>query len=154
MSSSKDRRTGLYRLFDKKGRLLYVGIGYDPKVRWARHAALTRWWKDVSEKQVEWFPTRPEAERAERDAIRDETPIYNKKDSAVPYQGSTIKRGLKLPRRIPVADDVWAIYEIVCAESGVTPEEDMTRFIKQRLRRDRAEKRRFAAALRQRAGTV
>lgn len=146
-----DRPTGLYRLFDKKGRLLYVGIGYDPKLRWARHAALTKWWKSVAAKRVEWFPTRRQAERAEIVAIQDEGPIYNKKDSLVPYQGSTIKRGIKLPHKIPIADDIWAIYEELCAEEGVTAEESITRHIEQSLRRDRAEKRRYAAELRRRA---
>lgn len=145
--SDTDQQTGLYRLFDKGGRLLYVGIGYDPAVRWARHAAVTKWWKDVAEKYVDWYDTRAEAERAEITAIRYERPVYNKRDSPTPYEGPTGKRGLALPRKVQIVDDVWATYLVLCAEEGVTVDEDMNRHVKRRLRAHRAEERRYAAEL-------
>jgi hypothetical protein len=141
------RRTAVYRFFDKAERLLYVGIAFDPGERWKRHAAVARWWKDAVDNTIDWYDTRAEAERAELTAIRYEKPIYNKRDSVTPYQGSTTKRGMKLPRKLQVDDDVWADYEKLCAEKGVTPEEDITAHIKRRIKAHRAEERRYAADL-------
>ncbi|MGW2010939.1 GIY-YIG nuclease family protein [Streptomyces nigrescens] len=143
----------MYRLCDKQGRLLYVGIAYDPDARWAQHAAVTRWWRDVADKYVEWYETRAEAERAEIVAIRYERPIYNKRDSPKPYKGSTAKRGLALPRRISIKDEIWETYQVVCAEEGLTVDEDITRHIKRQLRAHRAEERRHKTELRRLTST-
>jgi hypothetical protein len=71
------RQTALYRLFDGTGRLLYVGIGFDPKLRWRKHAKEQAWWPLVADRQVTWYPTRDEAERAEEQAIAVEGPLFN-----------------------------------------------------------------------------
>lgn len=71
------RRTALYRLFDGEGRLLYVGITFNPRDRWNGHSGTKSWWKDVMRREVEWYETRSEAEGAEYAAIRSELPLYN-----------------------------------------------------------------------------
>jgi excinuclease UvrABC nuclease subunit len=73
------QRTALYRFFDAKGNLLYVGIAKDPKRRWRQHAidSSDTWWPDVHRKEVEWHESRAEAEEAEKRAIRTEGPSYN-----------------------------------------------------------------------------
>lgn len=70
-------RTALYRFFDQKDQLLYVGITRDPPGRWAQHAADKAWWPSVSVREVEWWPTRPAAEAAEKAAITAERPLHN-----------------------------------------------------------------------------
>lgn len=71
------RRTALYRLYDSIGRLLYVGITFNPSDRWRGHSGTKSWWKDVTRREIEWHPTRSAAERAEVAAIKGEGPLYN-----------------------------------------------------------------------------
>ena len=71
-------RTGLYRLYDATGRLLYVGITHDPKARWRLHAVDKPWWHEVARKEVTWFDTRTEAGIAELRAIETEGPLYDR----------------------------------------------------------------------------
>jgi predicted GIY-YIG superfamily endonuclease len=74
-----DRATALYRLFNEPGRLLYVGVAYDPEVRLAQHRRRKPWWPEVDEDRttLAWHPTREAAEAAELIAIRAEEPVYN-----------------------------------------------------------------------------
>lgn len=71
------KRAALYRFFNATGELLYIGISNDPKVRWSAHAGDKRWWPEVAEKAVDWFPSREVAEQAEIAAIAKESPRYN-----------------------------------------------------------------------------
>ncbi|GAA2219177.1 hypothetical protein GCM10010400_76300 [Streptomyces aculeolatus] len=73
-------RTALYRLYDAKNRLLYVGITTDPKQRWKQHAYFNgdTWWPSVASQTVEWFSDRNAAERAETRAIEGERPLNNR----------------------------------------------------------------------------
>lgn len=77
VSIDYSRRTALYRLFDSEGRLLYVGITFNPRNRWAGHSATKSWWKQVVRREVEWHETRRAAESAEATAILAERPLYN-----------------------------------------------------------------------------
>lgn len=70
-------RTAVYRLFGTEGVLLYVGIARRIGLRWDQHATSQPWWPDVLQMTVEWYPSRTEAETAEREAIRTEEPKYN-----------------------------------------------------------------------------
>lgn len=70
-------RTGLYRLYDVAGVLLYVGISGDPAFRQTQHAADKPWWHEVAETTVEWFNNREVALGREGAAIRRERPKYN-----------------------------------------------------------------------------
>ncbi|MFE2850607.1 GIY-YIG nuclease family protein [Streptomyces lavendulae] len=73
-------KTGLYRLYDRQGRLLYIGISTDPAKRFNTH----RWdrgkpWRDrIASYTAEWLDTREEAEAAEVQAIRAELPLHNR----------------------------------------------------------------------------
>lgn len=72
-------RTLLYRFYDAKGQLLYVGITNHPHVRWAQHAhnVDSEWWQEVRVVHSEWHATRAEAEEAEKTAIYREKPLHN-----------------------------------------------------------------------------
>lgn len=71
------QRTALYRLFDRDGRLLYVGITGKPSGRWRQHSADKPWWDQVADRKLEWFDARPIAADAEVEAISSESPLYN-----------------------------------------------------------------------------
>lgn len=70
-------RTALYRLHDREGTLLYIGITSNPEVRWEQHESDKPWWPLVADRAVEWLPNRDCALEAEARAIRAEHPLYN-----------------------------------------------------------------------------
>lgn len=70
-------RTGLYRVYDAKTRLLYVGISDNPLYRTQTHSVRSPWWFMADAWSVQDFATREEAEKAEFAAARDEGPLYN-----------------------------------------------------------------------------
>lgn len=98
------RRTALYRLFDADGRLLYVGITFDLRNRWADHSQGKSWWEAVVRREVEWHETRYSAEAAEGAAILAERPAYN------------IAGAVEAPT--PVAPKVRRIRPVVRAAAG------------------------------------
>jgi predicted GIY-YIG superfamily endonuclease len=67
----------LYRAFDAKGQLLYVGITMNPGSRFAQHSEKKPWWVDVADIRVEQFASRDEVLTAEREAIKSELPLHN-----------------------------------------------------------------------------
>jgi predicted GIY-YIG superfamily endonuclease len=71
------RRHVLYRFFDQSDVLLYVGITVDPTARFKKHRGDKPWWDQIDHIGLEKFPTRREAEDAERKAIKGEHPLYN-----------------------------------------------------------------------------
>lgn len=71
-------QTALYRHFDADGRLLYVGISLSAVQRLAQHAT-SDWSAEIRRVEVETFPDRVSAATAERESIRREQPIYNKR---------------------------------------------------------------------------
>lgn len=76
-------RTALYRHFDAGGTLLYIGITVDLEQRVRGHEQTSDWLALSARCEVEWFDTRREAEGAEREAIRTEQPLFNRRDSVV-----------------------------------------------------------------------
>ncbi|MFF9309952.1 GIY-YIG nuclease family protein [Streptomyces sp. NPDC014748] len=70
-------RTALYRLFDKAGALLYIGISVSPEQRWVQHSDDKPWWSEVARIEFDWHATRAEALRREAEAIRAEKPRHN-----------------------------------------------------------------------------
>jgi predicted GIY-YIG superfamily endonuclease len=70
-------RTAAYRLYDRDDKVIYVGISNNPHARWSGHAADKPWWGDVVMREVEWFETREDAERIERQLIGSLTPRWN-----------------------------------------------------------------------------
>jgi predicted GIY-YIG superfamily endonuclease len=67
----------LYRLFDSKHQLLYVGISASAIARLSQHMSDKPWASEIAHVSVEHFETRGEAAEAEVEAIRIERPRYN-----------------------------------------------------------------------------
>jgi hypothetical protein len=80
-SESPHSHTSLYRVWDSRGRLLYVGITGRGMSRLFEHAAGKTWWVDVSKVTVVHFASRVAAEEAELQAIRIERPRHNRRDT-------------------------------------------------------------------------
>lgn len=74
---AKEEHT-LYRLFDEDDRLLYVGITVMPGTRFNQHRREKWWFEDVTRWELETHPDQRSARNAERFAIADEGPLYNK----------------------------------------------------------------------------
>jgi hypothetical protein len=68
----------LYRFFDAKGVLLYVGITYDLLGRFSTHSVERWWWGHWATLTATRYDSRAELEAAEREAIKSEGPRYNK----------------------------------------------------------------------------
>jgi excinuclease UvrABC nuclease subunit len=75
--NAANNKTALYRYYDKDGVLLYVGISLSAAHRFSEHLRASGWASSSESMNVEWFPTRRDAEKAERDAILTEKPQYN-----------------------------------------------------------------------------
>lgn len=66
----------VYRMFDDRGRLLYVGVTGNPSRRIKEHSE-KRWFPLVTSIRLEWFQTRAAAVLAESRAIQAERPRLN-----------------------------------------------------------------------------
>lgn len=102
---AEPQRTALYRMFDKDDHLLYVGISFDPRMRSRQHAKQSKWWHLVTLREIEWFPSREEAATAERAAIRDETPRFNKKSGDTPDAHTERRRKASVSVRAKIAGE-------------------------------------------------
>lgn len=73
------RPTELYRVYDRKGALLYVGITWNFPERRRDHRKEKPWWSLVDESRTErvTFASGAAAAAAEEAAIRSEAPRYN-----------------------------------------------------------------------------
>jgi hypothetical protein len=90
-----DRRTAVYRLFNRDDVLLYVGVSWNPKSRIPSHQDKP-WWPQVAKSTIDLHPDRATALRAEAVAIVEESPLYN---LAVPDpEGVRAPRQYDLPR--------------------------------------------------------
>lgn len=69
--------TDLYRYFDKDGNLLYVGISINAMLRLSQHRCTSSWYQEADKVKIEKFERRSDAIKAERKAIRDESPAHN-----------------------------------------------------------------------------
>ena len=67
----------LYRCFNSKGRLLYVGISISAARRLSDHEKKKSWFSQICRIEVERFRSREKALAAERKAIKTEKPIHN-----------------------------------------------------------------------------
>ncbi|MEU9323230.1 GIY-YIG nuclease family protein [Streptomyces canus] len=72
-------RTAVYRLYDARESLLYVGITRNIKERWQSHELIQRWWHLVARRDVSWLASRDAALEAEARAVENEGPLYNAK---------------------------------------------------------------------------
>jgi hypothetical protein len=71
------RATDLYRHFNAKGELLYVGVSIRTLVRLGQHRENSCWYGEISDCKIEHFDTREAALAAEKAAIENEQPRYN-----------------------------------------------------------------------------
>jgi hypothetical protein len=75
--TADERATTLYRFFDARGQLLYVGITERKALRFEEHRRSKGWWTKVDSITTQHFATRDEAAAAELAAIRSESPLHN-----------------------------------------------------------------------------
>jgi predicted GIY-YIG superfamily endonuclease len=95
----------VYRLRDKAGRLLYVGMTWNLKVRMYEHARYgAAWFGAVETTEIEEFPDWGTARYAEREAIENERPAINFMDAVEHDEWKAA--GLPL-RRCAVESDTW-----------------------------------------------
>lgn len=73
------QRAALYRFFDARDRLLYIGITEILDTRLASHRRRSPWRSEIARHTVEWHSSRRAASDAEVAAIRTERPIHNDK---------------------------------------------------------------------------
>lgn len=82
----------VYRAFAENGALLYVGVTNDPDQRFYMHEWQSRFWHHVHRVEVsQEFLDRRDAEDAERKAIRDGQPSYNRWIPIVPERAESIE---------------------------------------------------------------
>ena len=140
------RRTALYRFFDTTGRLMYVGVAFDPEVRWKEHATFKPWWPDVARKDVEWHDSRTAALKAEADAISAERPMYNAKGNDLPHVIPAARSTTAMPNRlVRIAGDDWTGYEEACRDKGISRSDDLRLYIKAQVAAYRRKQRAEAA---------
>ena len=73
----KDQPHDLYRYFDSKNRLLYVGISISAATRLGQHRTASGWYTDAVRIDIEKFASRRAAMSAEKEAIKLEKPQHN-----------------------------------------------------------------------------
>lgn len=88
----------LYRQFNSRDELLYVGISVNPFSRLDNHKR-SSWFEEIAKVTIEKFPNRILAIKAESMAIDSEKPMYNQ------MNGTRIKKRLapKPPPNLPAA---------------------------------------------------
>jgi hypothetical protein len=94
-------RTDLYRHFDKKGRLLYVGQSLNAVSRLQQHRGNSGWYNEIAYIKIEKFETYHDALDAERKAIERERPLYNCQSN----QGRKVQPKSTVRRRCKRDDD-------------------------------------------------
>lgn len=70
--------TSLYRHFDEKGLLLYVGISLSVFARLIQHRNGSHWADEICRIDVQRYPSWEAAYEAETEAIQKEKPMHNK----------------------------------------------------------------------------
>jgi excinuclease UvrABC nuclease subunit len=66
----------IYRHFDKDGRLLYVGMSISVLARTRAHKRSV-WFEQIARIEIQHFPTKLQAVKAERLTIANERPMHN-----------------------------------------------------------------------------
>jgi predicted GIY-YIG superfamily endonuclease len=75
----RNKKTAVYRMYDKDRELLYVGITSKLSDRFGNHFKEKTWIDDVQSINITWYANRNRAEVAENTAIRWEHPKHNVK---------------------------------------------------------------------------
>jgi DNA-binding NarL/FixJ family response regulator len=88
----------LYRHFDGEGRLLYVGKSQCGIARLHKHKNSSSWFRDIRVVTLEHFETDIAVSVAEKDAIKTESPLYNRAHNATPMSDRPMQpNGLLAP---------------------------------------------------------
>lgn len=89
-SETKEVSTvNLYRHFNAKRVLLYVGISLSAVYRLSQHRA-SPWANEIAHVEIENFPSREEALEAENRALKNEKPLYNVVGKSIRHQSQTL----------------------------------------------------------------
>ena len=72
------KKAALYRQYDAKGKLLYVGVSQNLYNRIYQHENASKWFHEVASISVLWMDSKEEALAAEIKAITTENPAHNK----------------------------------------------------------------------------
>lgn len=68
----------LYRLYDRDGALLYIGISINVPLRVQQHRSTKSWGREIANVHAIEYPDRAAAQLAEATAIRAENPPHNR----------------------------------------------------------------------------
>lgn len=98
--------TQLYRIYDERVRLLYVGISDNALYRTQTHSLRSPWWPMAATWSVEDIGDRGAAERAEFEAVRDEGPLYNTNYNEW-FKGSASDARRAIPTRLERRPVAW-----------------------------------------------
>lgn len=120
-----DQPNTLYRFFDARARLLYIGITSDLFARFGGHRRDKTWWRDIAGATFEHFPTREAVLAAEEVAIKAERPIHNKQHNtgrraiADPFAGvgpagARSWRFINLESGYERVTPLWLYWEVNC----------------------------------------
>lgn len=85
--SLDDREHYLYRAFDERDRLLYVGRTCNPPGRFSAHQSTSAWWPRMVRHQIDGPMTFNDVQQREREAINSEAPLYN---MDTPHRGAVL----------------------------------------------------------------
>lgn len=72
-----NKPTAVYRMYDKEGRLLYIGQSVNPATRPMQLADHRAWVTDIARITLDWLPSRQDAIAEEERAIQAENPMHN-----------------------------------------------------------------------------
>ena len=70
------KKPAVYRMFDADGVLIYIGYSTNVLRRIYSYTDFT-WYRRIATVKIEHFKTKKEAQQAEKDAIFNESPLYN-----------------------------------------------------------------------------
>lgn len=94
MDNNSNSPQALYRFWDKKNTLLYIGISSNFLGRITQHTSTAEWFSQASHVTLEHFDSRREVEKAEKEAIKSELPLHNKTHN--PIYESHVKHWRKI----------------------------------------------------------
>jgi predicted GIY-YIG superfamily endonuclease len=127
----KSKPTTVYRLFDAKDVLLYVGVSVDVDQRWRVHRSSSPWWRLVARKSVVEYPDRDLALAAEAAAIQTEKPLYNR--DGVPAE---LRRSPEMysadPLQVYITQEERRALRVKAAQAGLS----MSAYVRQMIQQD------------------
>lgn len=95
--STGERQHTLYRFYNDRGELLYVGRTVSARRRWREHEKTAAWFDDVSWVTREVLPSAEAVDVAEREAISNEGPLHNIALNGRVSRPSPVRRPVVIP---------------------------------------------------------